>query len=436
MKENTTVSTPFFQQIADYISTWFGLVRLRSLTIAHQPSLTKQASNGGSAVNRVFRSLHVLFMFVFAVCIFNSCKNEIQTKCKDCLILHASLEEEDVSLNRLFDKIELIPLETNDQSLISKIEKYDYWNGKHYIFDERQFILFFFDEEGHYVNRIAKRGQGPGEYNFVYDFALNPSKGLIHLSSPHKYIYCYDFEGKHIKTYDFTLSLPGIQEMAILDDDFFIIWTSNSLDDHDCMFIISQETGKIVNSFYKNKSVYNKWTSNVFRMYNNDTYFHLWLFNTVYKITKDGYTESYEWNFGNETMDIMRYDIFTSVQNLNKDMDNLEQKIQNGVIPYEITRNFQNLHYYCAQLRFDRKTEKTVLYDKKSGKSIFFELTTEGIQFFPILYFGDEYMISALNYDDREKLLDCPLLEETDREKLLSFKWDDNPFLVRYYFKK
>jgi len=93
-------------------------------------------------------------------------------------------------------------------------------------------------------------------------------------------------------------------------------------------------------------------------------------------------------------------------------------------------------HYYCALLRFNRYTIKTLFYNKKTKKSFLFHKTTEGIQFRRILYFGDEYMIHAINYEDREVLLDCPLMDEANKQKLLSFDFLDNPYLVKYYFKE
>ena len=378
--------------------------------------------------------LTTLFVITFSLFLFNSCRERVQTKCKDCLIIHASLEEDEVSLEKLFHKIEIIPLETTDNSLIQSIKGYDYLNGKHYIFDQGQAILFCFDEEGNYLNRIAKKGQGPGEYKLIYDFALNPQKGLIHMLSPFKKILSYDFDGKFVKTYDLTdEKFNSIQKMEILDENSFVVWTS-SKDNQDWIYIISQETGQIENSFLQNYYLYNTWSSSVFHTYNNDIYFSLHLFNIVYKVTREGLTEDYEWDFGNKTMDISRYDLITSMRNINKDSETVEQKLISGEIGYEFWRNYQNQDYYFALLRFNRKYSKHVFYNKKTGKSTFFHLTTEGIQLYP-LYFTDDYMIGMLFYDHREKLLDCPLLDEANKQKLLSFKYDDNPYLVRYYFK-
>ena len=374
-----------------------------------------------------------LFIIVFTFFLFNSCQKAVKPKCKDCLILHASLDAEVIDWEKFLDKIELIPLETTDNSLISYIEKYDYFEGKHYIFDGSQYILFIFDENGNYLNRIAKKGQGPGEYRFIYDCAINPQKGQIEMLSPDRFIYCYDFNGIHKKTYDLTSVNPfGIQQFQILDDEEYIIWAP-PYDGEDGLHVISQETGKSLNSFWQDIYIINSWSSNVFYKFNNEVYFSLPLYNAVYKVKKEGLEEAYEWYFGEKTMDIKRHKISTGMYNYNRDVEVLVDKLERGVILYDCRRNYQNKKYYYVQLRFRFETQinKSLFYEKKTGKNFFFE--THGTS--PFLYFQDDYMIGVLNYKNIDKFLNCPLIDEENRQKLLSFKEEDNPYLIKYYFK-
>jgi len=385
-------------------------------------------------------SIEIIFLIFLSLpfFFFNSCQKEIKPKCKDCLILYASLDEKIISLDSIFDKIELIPLETIDNSLIRYFEKYDFFEGKHYILDNTQSILFIFDEKGNYISRIARIGQGPGEYRLIYDFSLNRQKGQIEMLSPHKFIYCYNLYGSHyyIKTYDLTsISPSSIQRMQILDDNNYIIW-SPPMDGHNGINIISQETGKLKKSFWQDLFFINKWASDVFYTYNNEVFFSLNLYNTVYKVTEEGVEAAYEWNFGKETVDISRHKISTGMYNYNKDVEVLEDKLGSSIILYECMRNYQNNKYYYVQLRFKREYDKHLFYNKKTGESCFFENSVENYRFDPILYFADEYMIGILNYDDKDKLINCSLLDDENKQKLLSFKEDDNSYLIKYYFKE
>ena len=384
--------------------------------------------------NRIISIILIcLFLIVFTFFLFNSCQKAVKPKCKDCLILHASLDAEVIDWEKFLDKIELIPLETTDNSLISYIEKYDYFEGKHYILDDIQFILFIFDENGNYLNRIAKKGQGqgPGEYRFIYDFGINPQKGQIEMLSPDRFIYCYDFNGMHKKTYDLTSVNPfGIQRFQILDDENFIIWAP-PYDGEDGLHVISQETGESLNSFWQDINIINACSSDVLFKYNNEVYFGLPLYNGVYKVNKEGLEEAYEWHFGKKTVDISRHEISTGMYNFNRDVEVLIDKLERSVILYECLRHYQNRQYYYVQLRFKRVHDRSFFYEKRTGKSFFFETGVNST----ILYFQDDYMIGVLNHNERDKLLNCPLIDEENRQKLLSFKEEDNPYLIKYYFK-
>ena len=283
-----------------------------------------------------------LIIFVFFSFLFSSCKEKTNTKENDCLILKADLNKSVVMpLDRLFEKIELIPLETTENSLISNLSyvKYVYSDNKHYILDISQAILFIFNQDGSYHNHIDKKGLGPGEYTLIYDFLINPQKRQIEMLSPYKYIYCYDFDGNFIKLLDFSfIDAPNIQRVNILDDENYIVWSDNYTD-KDCISIISQNTGELVNSFWQDHMLFNLWAGNVFYHYNNETYFCLRLYNNVYKVTKDGFDAVYEWNLGDKTLDISQHKLATTMENVNRDRDNMLKLLEDKILPYEFSRH-------------------------------------------------------------------------------------------------
>lgn len=49
------------------------------------------------------------------------------------------------------------------------------------VLDARSSELYVFDKEGHYLNTIGRRGNGPGEYVAVSNFFIDASKGKIGL---------------------------------------------------------------------------------------------------------------------------------------------------------------------------------------------------------------------------------------------------------------
>jgi hypothetical protein len=59
---------------------------------------------------------------------------------------------------------QIFPLETNDDCLISKIDKIEIKDNRIYIMDKLAQSVYIFDMTGKYLNKINSRGQGPGEY--------------------------------------------------------------------------------------------------------------------------------------------------------------------------------------------------------------------------------------------------------------------------------
>ena len=106
-----------------------------------------------------------LIIFLFA------CKSEEQ---EDCLILKVQLEDKGVSFHDFFDRLELIPLETNDISLIKQIVDINMINDTLFVFDRSLKSLQLFDAlTGKHLNTIMKVGQGLGEYLHVADFVID-----------------------------------------------------------------------------------------------------------------------------------------------------------------------------------------------------------------------------------------------------------------------
>ena len=84
----------------------------------------------------------------------------------------AEKEEATVSidLDNISTRMEIIPLETNDSSLISSVSKIVHRNNRYYILDKEMDRIVAFDDQGKFLNLINKKGNGPGEYTGLSDF--------------------------------------------------------------------------------------------------------------------------------------------------------------------------------------------------------------------------------------------------------------------------
>ena len=97
----------------------------------------------------------------------------------DCEVLHVDLVERPVPTEELFSKISVIPLETNDSSFLVRPVKVIIKDNRYYIVDEGVPAVFSFDEEGHLLHKIGKKGQGPGEYREIYDAVIKEKENVL-----------------------------------------------------------------------------------------------------------------------------------------------------------------------------------------------------------------------------------------------------------------
>ncbi len=93
------------------------------------------------------------------------------------------------------DKLDIvyIPLETNDKSLIGRIDKI-YSDTAIYVLDSKlSQSLFVFDKHGKFISKISARGQGPGEYTTPLDFMVSKkNKNVWILDLNQKKAICYE----------------------------------------------------------------------------------------------------------------------------------------------------------------------------------------------------------------------------------------------------
>ena len=136
----------------------------------------------------------IIFCLLLASCKHNNTNYDAQQ-----LILKVDLKPSTISIHEIFDSIQVIPLETTDSCLLRGPVKVITGNNRNYILDWKNFQVFVFDDKGHYLHTIGKRGQGPGEYREVYDMIVDESKNQVRLLSPFGSLYTYDLEGNFIK---------------------------------------------------------------------------------------------------------------------------------------------------------------------------------------------------------------------------------------------
>lgn len=73
----------------------------------------------------------------------------------------------------IMDGFEMLSFESNDNSLISKMDRVIKYEGRYYVLDKRMKQLLSFDSSGNHLFTINTVGNGIGEYISLRDFSID-----------------------------------------------------------------------------------------------------------------------------------------------------------------------------------------------------------------------------------------------------------------------
>ena len=93
------------------------------------------------------------------------------------------MNEKSCKLSELLTDVEIIPLETNDSSLLDVQAKYLAIKGSIYASSMNE--IFKFDGKGKFVGKLSRIGQGPGDYTSINDYEVVSRSGKLEIWIAH-----------------------------------------------------------------------------------------------------------------------------------------------------------------------------------------------------------------------------------------------------------
>ncbi|MDR0682816.1 MAG: 6-bladed beta-propeller [Dysgonamonadaceae bacterium] len=339
---------------------------------------------------------------------------------------------DEVSMLDYFKSVELIPLETHPEALIGQLRKIIYYKDRYYTLDRQQFIVHVFDDEGKFVFKIDKRGQGPGEYSMLDDIHINGYTGHLELLCPMGFVYDYDLSGEYVKTTWVTNEhLRAVHEIIAIDENtlvFFARAESNKI------FYYDLDKEKIRHEeFEEDRDIGSFSCYYSFYQYNGEWYFIRPYHNVVYKVGGEGLEESYAWDFGSK----YKYDRDGRHAGFsNESRNNPYKRIDeaNSKFPVRMFASGQNNRYVLAQIIF-KTNFVNAIYDKSVGQCKYIPRFAEGVQFRPIVV-TDEYVLGYCNPGELENYVTESMLDEKNRRVFNELiHADANPVILKYLFK-
>lgn len=359
-------------------------------------------------------------------------------------VIHVQLSDNRIEWQELFDSIRVIPLENSDSVLLTGADRVEVRDGDIYVLNRSR--VYRFDSYGNFINTIGRIGKGPGEYRYAYDFDFNPESENIFLLSPFGTAYEYTTRGEFIAAHELPAQ-PNYQRLRRMNDGKWLGWTF-SFYGEDPISIISEDLSEcILTPKLDFHAVNVGWATPNFFTHDSVLYMSPIFDQTTYMVTSDTILPAYTWDFGEgNNLDeavLAKYDVEVS----NDPSVNNERKkafykdlgvkfslyttgINNSLIfqklveRVETDENFMYLHQPRAWFIF---------HNRNTGKNIVGTQIGEGMMGGKILYMNDDYLLMKLYWED------FPFMEEFLPEGMTLADInpdDDNPMLVKYYFKK
>ena len=209
------------------------------------------------------------------------------------------------------DSIKYVKLELTDESLIGTIDKLIIYNERIYILDKLTSGLFVFNIDGSFVYKIARIGQGPGEYTMIDFFDIDIENKHIVLTDLMTYwIMRYDLDGKFL----FKKKIPvWCEGVSVLPNKGIVLYAnfrnnSNKLaQEYNLIYLDSAMNYKQAyfpyNSKYINQKIPTSFGGQFFT-YENHLNFSFPGGSVVYQITGDSLFSKYQFDFSKDMLPV------------------------------------------------------------------------------------------------------------------------------------
>ena len=183
-------------------------------------------------------------------------------------IVKVSLDQadEEYLASSFIRNYKIIPLETNENCLLSSIDKIKKVNEKLFVLDRVNNAIFIFRESGEYLQSLFKVGNGPGEYVQIMDFDVEDDC-----------LYVLDFPRQAILKYNEDLSYEGMVQYSTMASQFLIsgekifLYNEPSGQKDDYRFSLIDKNGNYIENILSREglSTYNYGGIDVFSKVNN-----------------------------------------------------------------------------------------------------------------------------------------------------------------------
>jgi hypothetical protein len=273
-------------------------------------------------------------------------------------------ETDKVIPKNIIKKIDFIPLETNDQCLLSGIGKMIVHNDKWYIMDNGfAKNIYVFSKKGKFLCGIGTYGRGPGEFLKLTNFTINKTENkLLILDSNQDKLLIYDcINGNFLSEIKLSFWATNITWIGGDTLAFYSKTTHRrTREGYSITYLILKD--KSTQKFLP-KNEYDTNRSNINSIFESEnTYYAPFLNDIVYKIDDNGVWPAITFDFGNSKIP---EDKLRSIR-INGSSKELSNLIDKRIYIYGINNVRDNKHFLTVSLRI-RNQGVLIIYCKDTG---------------------------------------------------------------------
>lgn len=390
------------------------------------------------------KNIFVILLFLI-ICACSSNSTQVQT---DIEVVPVEIEHATKDASSFLEKIEIIPLETIDSSLVHKYKKIVYNKEMNmYAIYTREQIVYTFAGDGKFIDNSRRmKGQGPKEYYMILDVNFNTYLKGIDMLNPYGAIYTYSPNFELLSKRKVDLKYPIDHFIGLKDNEYVFtypyLWTEPEV------VFVNTKTKQINNAGYDgtiaggntmDNECFHKVDSNFYFVPAGVNYY-------CYKIDveKKGLVPVLYLDFGKEEIKEeglpgcgwgRKNETDKERQEIVKDFEERYRFLRNSNNIIPSVKFFNNDYVYIFMVKTTRGLGSSYIYNRKTRNGY---LMKDSTPFFmcPCFTIADNVLHAICPPDKVTEVVDKKLMSSEEIYKMKALKEDDNPVILKYYLKK
>ena len=198
----------------------------------------------------------------------------------------------------IFSRIDILTLETTENSLIGSIDKIVPVEDTFFLQDNKSNSIVLFNRSGNFLKRIWRQGRGPGEYIKLDDFTITRTGTIIILDGQSRKLIFLDKEGTYLTQQELPIYVDALECI----NDSLIVFNGSSIGDRVILWDIMNE--KIIVSYIKYDRKYSSRIIKPLIKYGDNIYFQRANSSIIHNMTEKRLEEKWFINFGKRNINL------------------------------------------------------------------------------------------------------------------------------------